>query len=100
MTNMERLYGIRPGYPGYPARSACHDSSLPLSTSFDMARSIKLLSCVASFLFFSSLAASYEVPIRDKDYSRQICSGMWSDQHTFINGTRSLIDLYALLNSG
>ncbi|KAF8506739.1 lung seven transmembrane receptor-domain-containing protein [Russula emetica] len=51
-----------------------------------MARSIvKLLSCAASFLLFSSLAASYEVPILDKDYSRQICSGMWSDQHTFIN---------------
>ncbi|KAI0267235.1 lung seven transmembrane receptor-domain-containing protein [Russula aff. rugulosa BPL654] len=50
-----------------------------------MARSIKLLFCAASFLLFSSLAASYEVPIQDKDYSRQICSGMWSDQHTFIN---------------
>ncbi|KAI0308170.1 lung seven transmembrane receptor-domain-containing protein [Multifurca ochricompacta] len=27
----------------------------------------------------------YEVPILDTDYSRQICSGMWSGRNTFIN---------------
>ncbi|KAF8481985.1 lung seven transmembrane receptor-domain-containing protein [Russula ochroleuca] len=50
-----------------------------------MARSLKLLFCAASFLLLSSLVASYEVPILDRDYSRQICSGMWSNQHTSIN---------------
>jgi hypothetical protein len=65
-----------------------------------MARSLKLLSCAASFLLLSSLAASYEVPILDKDYSRQICSGMWSDQHTFINGTRPIIDPLHAANLG
>ena len=65
-----------------------------------MARSLQLLFCAASFLLFSSLVASYEVPILDTDYSRQICSGMWSNQHTFINGTRSIIDLDTLLSSG
>ena len=96
MTNMEwKAYQDK-------TRSGPLSSSRPLSSAFAfvMVRSIKLLFCAASFLLFSSLAASYEIPIQDKDYSRQICSGMWSDQHTFINGTRSLIDLCALLNSG
>jgi hypothetical protein len=65
-----------------------------------MARSLKLLFCAASLLLFFSLVASYEVPILDTDYSRQICSGMWSNQHTFINGTRSIIALDTLLRSG
>ena len=41
------------------------------------------------WLLFSLLScvAGYEVPVSDKDYSRQICSGMWSSQSTFINGT-------------
>ena len=89
MTNLEGNYKARTG-PLSSLRPLC---SL-------MARSRKLLPCAASFLLLSSLAASYEVPILDKDYSRQICSGMWSDQHTFINGTRSVIDLPTLLNSG
>jgi len=52
-----------------------------------MARGLKLLSLAASLLLSASLASSYEVPILDTDYSRQICSGMWSSQNTFINGT-------------
>jgi hypothetical protein len=52
----------------------------------------RLLSCAASFFLFASLAVSYEVPILDKDYSRQICSGMWSNEHTFINGTRLIFN--------
>ncbi|KZT75008.1 hypothetical protein DAEQUDRAFT_17258 [Daedalea quercina L-15889] len=43
-----------------------------------------------SFLFSSILVlstAAYEVPVSDKDYDRQICSGMWADQKTFINVT-------------
>ncbi|KIM88622.1 hypothetical protein PILCRDRAFT_2830 [Piloderma croceum F 1598] len=41
------------------------------------------------WLLFSLLScvAGYEVPVSDTDYSRQICSGMWSSQSTFINGT-------------
>ncbi|KAI0296242.1 lung seven transmembrane receptor-domain-containing protein [Russula brevipes] len=50
-----------------------------------MVRSLKLLSWAASLLLSIPLAASYEVPIFDTDYSRQICSGMWSGQNTFIN---------------
>src|ERR1700733_14749021 len=40
------------------------------------------------WLLFSllSFVAGYEVPVSDTDYSRQICSGMWSSQSTFING--------------
>ena len=29
---------------------------------------------------------AYEVPIRDSDYDRQVCSGMWAGENTFING--------------
>ncbi|KIY69163.1 hypothetical protein CYLTODRAFT_489174 [Cylindrobasidium torrendii FP15055 ss-10] len=32
-------------------------------------------------------ARSYEVPIVDTDYSRQICTGMWGGDSTFINVT-------------
>jgi hypothetical protein len=34
-----------------------------------------------------SLAAAYEVPVEDTDYSRQICSGMWANEQTYINVT-------------
>ena len=56
-----------------------------------MTRSIKLLLGAASLLLSALSAASYEVPVLDTDYSRQICSGMWSGQNTFINGTRAAI---------
>ncbi len=52
-----------------------------------------LLFWAASLLLFASSAASYEVPVLDTDYSRQICSGMWSSQNTFINGTRPIYEL-------
>ncbi|KAF8274128.1 protein PTM1 [Lactarius quietus] len=45
----------------------------------------KLLFWAVSFLLSSVAVFSYEVPIFDTDYSRQICSGMWSGQNTFIN---------------
>jgi hypothetical protein len=38
------------------------------------------------FLLCMSIASiAYEVPILDTDYSRQICSGMWGSQSTYIN---------------
>ncbi|KAH9835933.1 lung seven transmembrane receptor-domain-containing protein [Rhodofomes roseus] len=43
-----------------------------------------------SFVFSSLLVlstAAYEVSVSDKDYDRQICSGMWANQKTFINVT-------------
>ncbi|KZT02462.1 uncharacterized protein LAESUDRAFT_738744 [Laetiporus sulphureus 93-53] len=43
-----------------------------------------------SFSIFSLLilsATAYEVPVSDTDYDRQICSGMWADQKTYINVT-------------
>ena len=39
-------------------------------------------------LLASSLAVGYEVPVSDADYDRQICSGMWGGDNTFINGAR------------
>ncbi|KAH9982858.1 protein PTM1 [Lactifluus volemus] len=50
-----------------------------------MARGLKLLTWAASLLLSASAVVSYEVPILDTDYSRQICSGMWSGRNTFIN---------------
>ncbi|KAH9049366.1 lung seven transmembrane receptor-domain-containing protein [Lactarius hengduanensis] len=47
----------------------------------------KLWFWATSFLLFFSAVFGYEVPIFDTDYSRQICSGMWSGQNTFINVT-------------
>ncbi|KAH9937302.1 protein PTM1 [Fomitopsis serialis] len=49
-----------------------------------------MLSSWLSFVFSSLLilsTAAYEVPVSDKDYDRQICSGMWANQKTFINVT-------------
>ncbi|PFH54883.1 hypothetical protein AMATHDRAFT_78452 [Amanita thiersii Skay4041] len=42
---------------------------------------------VLFILFISSFVIAYEVPIVDTDYSRQICSGMWSGESTYINVT-------------
>ncbi|KAF9460099.1 lung seven transmembrane receptor-domain-containing protein [Collybia nuda] len=42
------------------------------------------LAIVISSLFTLSSSA-YEVPVIDSDYSRQICSGMWANQATYIN---------------
>ena len=39
-----------------------------------------------SLLLAASSAAAYEVPIADTDYDRQVCSGMWGGQNTYING--------------
>ncbi|KAI0275030.1 lung seven transmembrane receptor-domain-containing protein [Gloeopeniophorella convolvens] len=50
-----------------------------------MPRSCRLLSWAASLLLAASVVAAYRVPILDTDYSRQICSGMWSGSNTFIN---------------
>lgn len=41
-----------------------------------------------SLLAAVSLAAAYNVPFSDSDYSKQVCSGMWGGSDTFINGTR------------
>ncbi|KAF7339301.1 Integral membrane protein [Mycena sanguinolenta] len=38
-------------------------------------------------LSFSFLCAAYQVPVLDADYSRQICSGMWANENTYINVT-------------
>lgn len=45
-----------------------------------------LLIPALSFTFLSNLVAGYEVPVSDTDYDRQICSGMWGSQSTYING--------------
>ncbi|KAF8349669.1 lung seven transmembrane receptor-domain-containing protein [Amanita rubescens] len=37
--------------------------------------------------FLACLTLAYEAPIVDTDYSRQICSGMWSGTSTYINVT-------------
>ena len=38
------------------------------------------------FLGGLALAAAYEVPISDDDYTNQICSGMWGGKEAGING--------------
>ncbi|EPT01530.1 hypothetical protein FOMPIDRAFT_1059714 [Fomitopsis schrenkii] len=50
-----------------------------------LARSQWLSVLISSILVISTTA--YEVPVSDKDYDRQICSGMWADQKTYINAT-------------
>lgn len=37
-------------------------------------------------LFGVSCVLAYEVPISESDWSRQVCSGMWGNEHTYING--------------
>ncbi|KAK0466467.1 lung seven transmembrane receptor-domain-containing protein [Desarmillaria tabescens] len=37
------------------------------------------------WLFLTTSVLSYQVPVVDTDYSRQICSGMWGSQSTYIN---------------
>ncbi|PCH33992.1 hypothetical protein WOLCODRAFT_112920 [Wolfiporia cocos MD-104 SS10] len=44
------------------------------------------LSLSSLFLLLLSVTA-YEVPVTDEEYDRQICSGMWADQNTYINVT-------------
>jgi hypothetical protein len=34
---------------------------------------------------FVGLTTAYEVPVEDIDYSRQICSGMWASDYTYVN---------------
>lgn len=58
-------------------------TNTPLSV---MAHRVHKLLFWAVSLLLSSSVFGYEVPIFDTDYSRQICSGMWSGQNTFING--------------
>ncbi|KAI0052524.1 hypothetical protein FA95DRAFT_1580094 [Auriscalpium vulgare] len=50
-----------------------------------MARSCTLLACAVGLLCSALGVAAYEVPLQDTDYSRQICSGMWSGSNTYIN---------------
>ncbi|KAJ6621161.1 lung seven transmembrane receptor-domain-containing protein [Mycena sp. CBHHK59/15] len=38
-------------------------------------------------IFFSLSCLAYQVPVFDTDYSRQICSGMWGSDSTYINVT-------------
>lgn len=57
---------------------------VPLSPAMLLARSQWLSVLISSILVISTTA--YEVPVSDKDYDRQICSGMWADQKTYING--------------
>ncbi|KAG7452349.1 uncharacterized protein BT62DRAFT_1071496 [Guyanagaster necrorhizus] len=38
-----------------------------------------------TWLFLIPSVLSYQVPVVDTDYSRQICSGMWGSQSTYIN---------------
>ena len=57
---------------------------VPPSPAMLLARSPWLSFLISSTLVLST--AAYEVPVSDKDYDRQICSGMWADQKTYING--------------
>ncbi|KAG1754854.1 lung seven transmembrane receptor-domain-containing protein [Suillus paluster] len=52
-----------------------------------MRQNSKLQAIALGVLAACSLAAGYEVPFSDSDYSRQVCSGMWASQSTFINVT-------------
>ena len=49
-----------------------------------MLRSFALLSILSA----ASTVVAYDVPLLDTDYSRQICSGMWSNSKTYLNGMR------------
>lgn len=44
------------------------------------------LSVFSLFAVLYSSVVAYEVPVSDKDYDRQICTGMWANQKTYING--------------
>ncbi|ETW87041.1 hypothetical protein HETIRDRAFT_468833 [Heterobasidion irregulare TC 32-1] len=46
-----------------------------------MLRSFALLSILSA----ASAVVAYDVPLLDTDYSRQICSGMWSNSKTYLN---------------
>ncbi|KAG2076869.1 hypothetical protein BDR04DRAFT_1089135 [Suillus decipiens] len=52
-----------------------------------MHRNSKLQAIALGVLSACSFAAGYEVQFSDADYSRQVCSGMWASQSTFINVT-------------
>ncbi|KAI0962052.1 hypothetical protein AcV7_000979 [Taiwanofungus camphoratus] len=45
------------------------------------------LSVFSLFAVLYSSVVAYEVPVSDKDYDRQICTGMWANQKTYINVT-------------
>ncbi|KAJ7897061.1 lung seven transmembrane receptor-domain-containing protein [Mycena olivaceomarginata] len=45
------------------------------------------LSFIPLLLSFSLLCLGYQVSVLDTDYSRQICSGMWANENTYINIT-------------
>ncbi|KAF7347665.1 Integral membrane protein [Mycena venus] len=47
---------------------------------------LHLVPLVLSFSL-SCLVHAYQVPVLDTDYSRQICSGMWANENTYINIT-------------
>ncbi|KAE9400586.1 hypothetical protein BT96DRAFT_819116 [Gymnopus androsaceus JB14] len=42
---------------------------------------------IGLFLFAFSTASAYQVPVADTDYSRQICSGIWANDKTYINAS-------------
>jgi hypothetical protein len=46
------------------------------------------LAYAAALLAIALPALAYEVPVLDSDYTRQICSGMWANDKTFINGAQ------------
>ncbi|KAG2155596.1 lung seven transmembrane receptor-domain-containing protein [Suillus clintonianus] len=52
-----------------------------------MRQNSKLQAIALGVLSACSLAAGYEVKFSGSDYSRQVCSGMWASQSTFINVT-------------
>ncbi|ESK95509.1 integral membrane protein [Moniliophthora roreri MCA 2997] len=45
--------------------------------------------CLVLFctLLYATTCLSYEVPVYETDYDRQICSGMWANEQTYINVT-------------
>ncbi|KAJ7361540.1 lung seven transmembrane receptor-domain-containing protein [Mycena albidolilacea] len=45
------------------------------------------LSFIPLLLSFSLLCLGYQVSVLDTEYSRQICSGMWANENTYINIT-------------
>ncbi|KAI0257174.1 lung seven transmembrane receptor-domain-containing protein [Lactifluus subvellereus] len=75
---LSRCTNLEGEYPQEPARSS-------VTTHSHGSRRRNLLFWAASLLLSAHVVFSYEVPIFDTDYSRQICSGMWSGQNTFIN---------------
>ena len=49
---------------------------------------LPILACATAFALVAS-TIGYEVTISEKDALREVCSGMWANDKTFINGERA-----------